>query len=137
MKSAGYSGTHLYKKLGFKESFIVQLINPPANYFALFTELPENINFQPDPNTLKDCIHFFTKEAEELDDQLKVLPHQIKQNGMIWVSWPKKSSKVPTDVTEDIIRDCALRNGLVDIKVCAVNQIWSALKLVIPVKDRK
>ena len=81
-------------------------------------------------------IHFFTKSQEEYKTLLPQLKVRIKPNGSIWISWPKKSSKVPTDITEDIIRNFALQTGLVDIKVCAVDETWSGLKLVIPVKDR-
>ena len=85
----------------------------------------------------KDFIHFFTKDSLELEKGLLQFKDEIKQNGMIWVSWPKKTSGVPTDITEDVIRNFALGIGLVDVKVCAVNEVWSGLKLVIPVKYRK
>ena len=80
----------------------------------------------------KDFIHFFTKQKDEYLNSLPELKGQIKPNGIIWVSWPKKASKVATDITEDIIRNFALQSGLVDIKVCAVDEVWSGLKLVIP-----
>jgi hypothetical protein len=137
MKTVGYSGTPLAKKLGLKEGLSVKLINPPENYFDLFDNLPDNLEFQDEPGILKDLIHCFVKDSTVMTTALIQLKEEIKQNGMIWVSWPKKSSKVPTDITEDVIRNHALKIGLVDIKVCAVDEIWSALKLVIPVKDRK
>jgi hypothetical protein len=84
-----------------------------------------------------DFIQFFTKSRAELERQLPKLRKSIKQDGMIWISWPKKSSKVPTDLTEDIIRDTALALKLVDVKVCAVDETWSGLKLVIPVSERR
>ena len=99
--------------------------------------MPENVNFNDDVNCKQDFIHFFTKEEETFLEILPKLKAQLKSNGMIWVSWPKKASKVKTDITEDTIRNYALEIGLVDIKVCAVDEIWSGLKLVIPVKDRK
>ena len=136
MKSAGYSGTPLWKKLGFKENFIARTIAAPANYPELLIGKPEGVSFDADNTAEKDLIHFFTKDAKELFETLPQLKKEIKQNGMIWVSWPKKASKVPSDVNEDLIRDLALKTGLVDVKVCAVDQIWSGLKLVIPVKDR-
>lgn len=135
MKPAGYSGTPLSKKIGLKAGFSVRLINQPDHYFDLFPELPD-IDVNPDPNIKKNCIHFFTKEAADLEKVIPRIKKEIRPDGMIWVSWPKKASKIPTDVTEDTIRDIALQNGLVDVKVCAVDEIWSALKLVIPVKDR-
>ncbi|MES2112985.1 MAG: DUF3052 family protein [Bacteroidota bacterium] len=133
---AGYSGTPLAKKLGIKPGFNIKLINAPGHYFTLFTDLPADLQINDDSPGLKDIIHFFTKEKDEYTNTLPDLRSQIKPNGMIWVSWPKKSSKVITDITEDIIRNFALQNGLVDIKVCAVNEVWSGLKLVIPVGER-
>jgi hypothetical protein len=133
---AGYSGTPLAKKLGIKEHFIMMLINEPGYYFDLFSDFPE-VDVTDSKKVEKDFIHFFTKEEKVLKKQLPVLKKQLKQNGMIWVSWPKKAAKIPTDITEDVIRNFALEQGLVDIKVCAIDDTWSALKLVIPVKDRK
>lgn len=136
-QTAGYSGTPLEKKLGLKSGFVIRLINPPDYYFELFQAFPPDIDIQSDVHSPKDFIHFFTKEATELEDKLPRLKQEIKVNGMIWISWPKKASQVPTDITEDTIRGAALAIGLVDVKVCAVDNIWSGLKLVIPVKDRK
>lgn len=133
---AGYSGIPLAKKLGIKKGFDINLINAPEYYFDLFTDLPGGITFEDSPEIKKDFIHFFVLEKDEYFTLLPELKYQLKSNGMIWVSWPKKSSKVVTDITEDIIRNYALQIGLVDIKVCAVDEIWSGLKLVIPVKDR-
>jgi Protein of unknown function (DUF3052) len=134
--TTGYSGTPLAKKLGMKDGCRLQLINAPESYFSLFVHLPA-VELVDDEATPKDLIHFFTRSAEELQRLLPALQKQIRPDGMIWVSWPKKASKVPTDVTEDVIRNLALKQGLVDIKVCAVDETWSALKLVIPVKHRK
>jgi hypothetical protein len=134
--TTGYSGTPLAKKLGIKPAFKIRLINEPDYYFQLFTDLPSEICFEDNEETKKDLIHFFTAKKHELLTTLPLLKTQIKPAGMIWVSWPKKASKVYTDVTEDVIRDLALKTGLVDIKVCAVDEIWSGLKLVIPIKNR-
>jgi hypothetical protein len=134
--AAGYSGTPLAKKLSIKEGFTIRLINAPDYYFDLFTDLPINVTVVVDDAPQKDFIHFFTKDESEYTRLLPRLKKEIKRDGMIWVSWPKKSSKVATDITEDKIRNYALQTGLVDIKVCAVAEIWSGLKLVIPVKDR-
>jgi len=133
---AGYSGTPLAKKLGLKQGFTIALINTPDHYFSLFTDLPADLYINEDASVQKDFIHFFTKHSDEYLSILPQLKHQIKPNGTIWVSWPKKASNVTTDITENIIRNFALQTGLVDIKVCAVDEIWSGLKLVIPVKDR-
>lgn len=132
----GYSGAPLAKKLGIKSAFRIKLINVPGHYLQLFTDLPAELYFEDDEKPEKDLIHFllFNGMSYRL---LPVLKTQIKPNGIIWISWPKKASKMPTDITEDIIRELAIKNGLVDIKVCAVDETWSGLKLVIPVKDRK
>lgn len=136
VRPAGYSGTPLAKKLGIKDNFHVDLINTPEYYLYLFTDLPANLYFENDKNAKIDLIHFFTKSQEEYKSILPQLKNRIKPNGSIWISWPKKSSKVPTDITEGIIRNFALQAGLVDIKVCAVDETWSGLKLVIPLKER-
>jgi hypothetical protein len=134
---SGYSGTVLEKKLGIKENFIIRLIHAPENYFDFFMEWPKKIEISDDPQVKKNLIHFFTKEFSEYYSLLPLLKKEIEQNGMIWVSWPKKTSKISSDVSEDLIRNYALETGLVDIKVCSVNEEWSALKLVIPLKHRK
>ena len=136
MHASGYSGTPLAKKLGIKSGFHICLINIPEYYFELFTDLPPDFYVEAKNDIKLDLIHFFTKSNDEYIDLLPGLKDSIKPNGIIWISWPKKASKVPTDITEDIIRNFALQIGLVDIKVCAVDDIWSGLKLVIPVKDR-
>ncbi len=133
---AGYSATPLSKKLGIKDGFHIKLINAPDHYFDLFTDLPTNLFIENEGNNKLDFIHFFTKENAEYQYLLPQLMQQLKPTGMIWASWPKRSSKLTTDITEDIIRNYALKTGLVDIKVCAVDDVWSGLKLVIPVKDR-
>ncbi|GJM30210.1 MAG: DUF3052 domain-containing protein [Cyclobacteriaceae bacterium] len=134
--TAGYSDTPLGKKLGLKEGFSIKLVHAPDYYFKLFADLPDNLLINDNPSIKKNLIHLFTKDSKELEKTLSVLREEIFKDGMIWVSWPKKSSKILTDVTEDVVRNIAIKNGLVDIKVCAVDKIWSGLKLVIPVKDR-
>jgi hypothetical protein len=135
MQTSGYSETPLAKKLGIKEGFKIALYHQPEYYFNLFTDFPENVKFINKHKV--DLVHYFVKEERQLQRDILKLKDQIEQNGMIWISWPKKSSKVETDITEDLIRNLALKNGLVDIKVCAVDETWSGLKLVIPVKKRK
>lgn len=136
MIPSGYSGTPLAKKLGIKNGFRIRIINQPDHYYQLFKDLPPDLVQVDDTNSKKDFIHYFTKDAKHLQGDIRNLKNEIVSNGMIWISWPKKASRIATDVTEDIIRDIALSNGLVDIKVCAIDDIWSALKLVIPVKAR-
>jgi hypothetical protein len=135
MQPSGYSGTPLSKKLGIKEGFTVSILDQPDYYFDLFIDLPQ-IKITKDKKIKKDFIHYFVTKEKELVKNINDLKEQIVQNGMIWISWPKKSSKVETDITEDLIRNIALKNGLVDVKVCAVDEMWSGLKLVIPVKNR-
>lgn len=134
---SGYSGTPLAKKLGIKTGCDARLVGAPSYYHTLFDDMPDAVNFNDDANCLQDFIHFFVQDEAAFLEILPKLKAQLKQNGMIWVSWPKKASKLPTNITEDIIRNFAIAIGLVDIKVCAVDEIWSGLKLVIPVKDRK
>jgi hypothetical protein len=136
MQTSGYSGTPLAKKLGIKEGFVIKLINSPEYYSKLFPDFPADTKIIKDTKTKCNFVHFFPANAEELNNKIIALKNQLHPDGMIWVSWYKKSAKIATDITEDIIRSIALRNGLVDIKVCAVDEKWSGLKLVIPVKDR-
>jgi len=133
---AGYSGTPLVHKLGIKAGFKMRVIDPPPNYWDLLGTLPDNVSIgEPDEGRF-DFIHVFVADRARLEEQLGELRARIAPAGMIWVSWPKKSSQVATDLSEPIIRDLALGSGLVDVKVCAVDAIWSGLKLVIRLRDR-
>jgi hypothetical protein len=134
---AGYSSTPLPKKLGIKPGARLHIVNGPENYQALLGDLPEDVAFVPQLRGKLDFIHLFTTSAEELAGRLAICRQRIVDNGIIWVSWPKKAAKVPTDVTEDVVRSLALPLGLVDVKVCAVDDTWSGLKLVIRVANRK
>jgi len=134
---AGYSGTPLLQKLGIREKMKLLLIAAPGNYFEL---LEANISNQLlKKNEIPDWIHLFATSEKEFLKQMKDLKKFCKVNPeiTIWVSWHKKSSKIPTDITEETIRQYALQNDLVDVKVCAVSEIWSGLKLVVPVAKRK
>ena len=133
---SAYSGTPLAKKLGIKENFKLRFINIPDNYFEILSMGPEDMQIVENIRVKKDFIHFFTKKYAELLSILPDLKKEIKMDGMIWISWPKKSSKISTDLTENAIREFALETHLVDIKVCSVDDIWSGLKLVIPLKFR-
>jgi hypothetical protein len=130
MATAGYSGTPLAKKLGIKPDFTIFPVNAPADYQSLLAPLPEDVTFVRKLTKAVDLIHLFTKSAAELDARLCTWRHAMK-SGTIWISWPKKASKVPTDITEDVIREIALPMGFVDVKVCAVDETWSGLKLVV------
>ena len=134
---SGYSSTPLAKKLGIKQGSRMRLVNAPDDYFLLFDDFPEDVQFLDDDHSSKNCIHFFARKAAELLPALVDMKREIFPDGMIWVSWYKKASGISTDITEDLVRQIALANGLVDIKVCAVSDVWSGLKLVIPIKDRK
>src|SRR5215471_11818696 len=124
---AGYSATPLAKKLGIKSKFKMRIINAPDYYFDLFTDMPDEVEILKDKKTKKNFIHLFIKNISELEKNIGEVKNEIEQDGIIWISWYKKSSKVPTDVTEDKIRETALATGLVDIKVCAVDDAWSGL----------
>ncbi|MEI9945906.1 MAG: hypothetical protein WDN26_17005 [Chitinophagaceae bacterium] len=137
MAIAGYSGTPLLKKLGIKPESKILLINPPDNYFDL---IETNITDQLiQKNETPDLIHIFVKDNKAFESAMKKINPYCKKNPAIsiWVSWYKKSAKIPTDVTEDVIRNYALKNDLVDVKVCAVSEIWSGLKLVVPLAKRQ
>ena len=127
----GYSGTPLAKKLGIKAGSQMLLVGAPDQYVVLLEPLPEGVQFGTQLSEATDIVQIFAISRDELQQQLASYRNQLKPNGVVWVSWPKKSARVPTDITEDIIRDIALPLGYVDIKVCAVNEIWSGLKLVI------
>jgi hypothetical protein len=133
---AGYSGTPLVKKLGLKEGFTIFVYQPPEVYFDLLGTLPPDIVVKEKATGELDFIHLFVKEAKTFQKEFVKYKKHLVKNGMLWVSWPKKSSKVPTDLDENIIRDFGLKEGLVDVKVCAVDEVWSGLKFVIRVKDR-
>ena len=133
---AGYSGTPLVKKLGIREAMQVVVLNGPAGYEALLGALPEGASITSQPRDGMAFVHLFVKSAADLGATLKRLRKTIVSDGVIWVSWPKRASKVPTDVTEDVIREIALPMGFVDVKVCAVDDVWSGLKLVIRKSER-
>ena len=128
---AGYSGTSLTKKLGVKEGSHVLLVGAPIGYLSLLHPLPNGVHFASRISDVTDVVHVFSARRVELQRMLVRYRQRLKSTGMIWVSWPKKSAKVPTDITEDTVRELALPLGLVDVKVCAIDEVWSALKLVI------
>jgi hypothetical protein len=133
---AGYSGTPLVKKLGIKKGASCFVFNGPPEYFSWICPLPESLSFLDKLTGKLDFIHLFTSDLKTFQKQFIKAKKVLKPDGMIWVSWPKKSSKVPTDLDENMIRDFGLAEGLVDVKVCAVSEIWSGLKFVYRLKDR-
>ena len=128
---AGYSGTPLAKKLGIKADSNLLLVGAPDEYLALLEPLPEGVQFGTKLSETTDIVHIFSTQRAELEQLLASYRAKLKSTGMVWVSWPKKSARVPTDITEDTIREVALPLGFVDVKVCSVNEVWSGLKLVI------
>jgi hypothetical protein len=133
---AGYSGTPLAKKLGIKPGILLCAVSAPANYAALLKPLPEDVAIVGEGTDELDIVHIFVKRRSELSEFINIYKNKIKRNGAIWVSWPKKAARIATDVTEDTVREVALPLGLIDIKVCAVDDVWSGLKLVIRKENR-
>ena len=128
---AGYSGTPLAKKLGIQEGSTVLLGSEPDGYAALLEPLPPRVAFKTQPGAGIDLAHVFFSRRADLQKSLASLRKKLRADAPVWVSWPKKSAKVPTDITENTIREIALPLGYVDIKVCAVSEVWSGLKLVV------
>jgi hypothetical protein len=134
---AGYSGTPLAQKLGIKAGQKVVSLNSPVAYRKLLSPLPEKVSFSTAPVPGETFIHLFASSRKTLEKELRRLRKLIADTGVLWVSWPKKSSGVATDLTEDVIRDVALPLGFVDVKVCAVDETWSGLKLMIRRENRR
>jgi hypothetical protein len=134
--TSGYSGTPLLKKLGLKPGFTRHVINAPATYIEWLGELPMEAGFDVASKSF-DSVHWFVTSAEELSRDLEAVAGRLKNSGMLWVSWPKGTSSIPTDINRDMIRTYLLQNSdLVDIKVCAVSEDWSGLKFMIRKEKR-
>lgn len=133
MAIAGYSGTPLIKKLGIKPEMKVMLLNAPTDYFKL---LETDISKQVVKTGKADFVHIFATTRKELDKEFNQLIKKLPPKAMIWISWYKKTAKIPTDITEDTIREIVLPTGWVDVKVCAVSELWSGLKIVKRVSNR-
>ncbi|MBP9898064.1 MAG: DUF3052 family protein [Gemmatimonadales bacterium] len=132
----GYSGTPLSKKLGISTGQRLLVLDCPEPYAAIVADLPDNVSLVTRPSSAVDLVHLFATERRALQQRLEKLRTALRPDAVIWVSWPKKASKVPTDITEDTIRAVALPLGLVDVKVCAVTDVWSGLKLVVRMELR-
>ena len=128
---AGYSGTPLPSKLGIRAGFAVHVAGAPPGYLELLEPLPAGVTFPPRLSSTTDLVHVFSARKSELARYLKACRSKLRPTAVLWVSWPKQSAKVPTDITEDTIGELALPLGLVDVKVCAVTDVWSGLKLVV------
>ena len=127
----GYSGTPLAKKLGIKPGCRVLLVKAPVEYKTWLGPIPEGVRFDSRLTPSTDIIHVFSRDRAALGRLLKLYRTTLKPDGTVWVSWPKKTAKVETDIVEGTIRELALPLGFVDVKVCAVSEIWSGLKLVV------
>ena len=137
MSTPGYSGKTLAQKLGFRDGMTVHLLNAPPEYIEWLGEVAGRLELctHIDQTDIK-AVHLFCRTKADLIDALGKLRSRLAQDGMIWVSWPKKASKLPTEITEDVIREIALPLGFVDVKVCAVSEVWSGLKIVIRKSER-
>ena len=134
---AGYSQTPLAKKLGIKAGFSIKLVNQPTHYLSLFTDFPNDISYlESEKNHSINFIHLFCKTFKQLEEHTPMLMKLLKKDGLLWVSWPKGSAGMTTDLNRDIIRNYVLNLGLVDVKVCAVDEKWSGLKFVYRLTDR-
>lgn len=134
--SPGYSGTPLVTKLGIKAGAVVVPLEAPGEYREWLGSLPAGVRFVQTVDSTVDIVHVFAVRRSKLTLHLQRLRTSIRPDAAVWVSWPKKASKVATDITEDVIRDIALPLGLVDVKVCAVTDVWSGLRLVIRKSER-
>jgi hypothetical protein len=134
---AGYSKTPLAQKLGIKPAAKVAALNAPADYRKLLAPLPAGVSFTDKATKGAAFVHLFVAERRVLEKELKRLRGVIDDAGVLWVSWPKKSAGLGSDITEDVIREVCLPLGFVDIKVCAVDETWSGLKLMIRRENRK
>lgn len=132
----GYSGTPLAKKLGFKEGFRVRLVNTPPEVTTELHGALAKCRILSETAGPLDFIFLFSKSRSDLEPHLKQSAKALAPAGMLWVSWPKKASGIETDLGENLIREIGLKAGLVDVKVCAVTDVWSGLKFVIPLKNR-
>jgi len=133
---AGYSETPLVRKLGIKSGFNIAFVDSPAG-FANTLDLPSDITINSRSRRPLDFIHLFVKNEKELQTKFSERAKRLNPSGMIWVSWPKKSSGIITDISENTVRAIGLDGGMVDVKICAVDEIWSGLKFVFRLKDRK
>ena len=134
---AGYSKRSLPDKLGIKERAKIAILHPPQNYSSTLGPLPDGVQLLKKPQPQTNFIQFFALTRGELERNFLDLKRALASDGMLWISWPKKTSKISTDLNENLVREIGLKHGLVDIKVCAVDETWSGLKFVFRIKDRK
>jgi len=132
---AGYSGTPLVKKLGIKEGANILFVNAPKN-FVHQLDLPTGITISGKSKRPLDFVLLFVKTIREMENEFSRYAARLTPAGMLWVSWPKKTSGLQSDLNENVVRDIGLAKGMVDVKVCAVDEVWSGLKFVFRLKDR-
>lgn len=129
--AAGYSGTPLVKKLGYRPGDVAAHLDAPSGFTALLGELPDGVDVRSDLRGHRDLVVCFVTERRRLAARVPVLRRVVAPDGAAWIAWPKRASGVATDITEDVVREVALPTGLVDVKVCAIDATWSGLKLVV------
>ena len=134
--SAGYSEKPLAQKLGIKQGYALAFLNAPEDYDRLLGKLPDGVTVIRELKDELDFIHLFAMDRASLEREFPMLKARFKQDGMVWVSWPKGSSKLKTDLSDGAVREVGLKNGLVDVKICTVDKSWSALKFVRRSEDR-
>ena len=132
---AGYSGTPLAKKLGIKEGFNLRFVNPPPE-LNKDLDLPANVTLNSHARKQIDLVLLFVTTQRDLDRTFSIYAAKLRPTGMLWICWPKKTSGVASDLSDNVVRELGLAKGLVDVKVCAINEVWSGLKFVIRLKDR-
>ncbi|MBI4473872.1 MAG: DUF3052 domain-containing protein, partial [Acidobacteria bacterium] len=133
---AGYSKRSLVDKLGIKPSSKVAIVNKPAGFDAVLGPLPQGVNVSSKPGKDLDFIHAFFLSSSNLDRNFPTLKRALSPSGCLWISWPKKAAKMQTDLSDNRVREIGLKHGLVDIKVCAVDEVWSGLKFVYRLHER-
>ena len=138
MDTAGYSGTPLAKKLGIKSGMLVQVLFCPKAYLSFFSDFPVDVHMETKPkySDHADLVHLFVRSEEELEIGFKHALQTLSKSGAVWVSWPKKTSGIPTEVDKFLIRSYGLEKGFVDVKVAAIDEQWSGLKFMYRIKDR-
>ena len=134
--SVGFSGKALVQKLGIRPGDVFAFVDAPTGYDRILGKLPEGARLG-DPSSKLNFVQVFAKERKALEESLPYLEKRLDQNGMIWISWPKRTSKIITDLTDRVVREIGLRHGLVDVKECAMDDSWSGLKFVRRVKNRR
>jgi hypothetical protein len=134
---AGYSRRSLAEKLGIKPGTVITALRPPPAYVRLLAPMPADVTFVNRLGKQTRFAHCFVTRRAELDKEFPALARVLADDGMVWISWPKKAAGVETDLTEDVVREIGLRAGLVDVKVCAVDEVWSGLKFVRRLADRR